>query len=54
MSGGIAPGAWFAGVVADASDGSTAYWVCTVSAVLAALAGLFIRDTGPTAGAGGH
>ena len=45
MSGGIAPGAWFAGVVADNSSGSSAYWVCTVSAALAALAALFIRDT---------
>ncbi len=38
MSGGIAPGAWIAGVVADGSGGSAAYWVCTVSAALAALA----------------
>jgi MFS family permease len=46
MSGGIAPGAWVAGLVADGANGSSAYWVCTVSAVLAALAGLFIRDDG--------
>src|ERR1700712_4451291 len=46
MSGGIAPGAWVAGLVADGASGSSAYWVCTVSAVLAALAGLFIRDDG--------
>jgi predicted MFS family arabinose efflux permease len=45
MSGGIAPGAWLAGVVADSSSGSSAYWVCTVSAALAALAALFIRDS---------
>jgi predicted MFS family arabinose efflux permease len=44
MSGGIAPGAWVAGLVVDAAGGSTAYWVCTVSAALAALAALFIRD----------
>ena len=36
MSGGIAPGAWLAGLVADGSSGSAAYWVCTVSAALAA------------------
>ena len=29
MSGGIAPGAWLAGLVADGSGGSAAYWVCT-------------------------
>ncbi len=44
MSGGIAPGAWVAGVVADSASGSTAYWVCSVSAVLAALASIVIRD----------
>ena len=44
MSGGIAPGAWLAGLVADGSSGSSAYWVCTVSAVLAALAAVFIRS----------
>jgi MFS family permease len=43
MSAGIAPGAWLAGVVADAHGGSAAYWVCTVSAVLAAMAGLAMR-----------
>ena len=36
VSAGIAPGAWIAGVVADEHGGSAAYWVCTVSAVLAA------------------
>jgi len=46
MSAGIAPGAWLAGVVADEHSGSAAYWVCTVSAVLAALAGMAIRDPG--------
>jgi predicted MFS family arabinose efflux permease len=44
MSGGIAPGAWLAGLVADGSSGSAAYWVCTVSAALAALAAVFIRS----------
>ena len=46
ISGGIAPGAWLAGVVADEHGGSAAYWVCTVSAVLAALAGVVVRDSG--------
>jgi MFS family permease len=44
MSGGIAPGAWVAGLVADGASGSAAYWVCTASAALAALAGVFIRN----------
>ncbi len=44
MSGGIAPGAWLAGLVADGSGGSAAYWVCTVSAGLTAVAALFIRN----------
>jgi len=44
MSAGIAPGAWLAGVVADEHGGSAAYWVCTVSAVLAALAGFAVRS----------
>lgn len=36
LSAGIAPGAWLAGVVADGPGGSTAFWVCVVSALLAA------------------
>jgi MFS family permease len=44
ISAGIAPGAWLAGVAADAHGGSAAYWVCTVSAVLAALSGVVVRD----------
>ena len=49
---GIAPGAWLGGVVADSSGGSAAYAVCTVSAVVAALAGLVVRPprTDPRAG----
>jgi MFS family permease len=43
MSAGIAPGAWLAGVVADQHGGSAAYWVCTVSAVLAGLAAAAMR-----------
>jgi MFS family permease len=49
MSGGIAPGAWVAGVVADGPGGSVAYWACTGSAVLAALASTAIRDRPQTA-----
>ncbi|MET0839011.1 MAG: MFS transporter, partial [Marmoricola sp.] len=44
MSGGIAPGAWFAGLAADSAGGSSAYWVCTGSAVLAALALTMVRE----------
>ncbi len=46
---GIAPGTWLAGVVADGSGGSAAYWVCAISAVLAAVASLAVRTTGRTA-----
>ena len=46
ISGGIAPGAWLAGVVADEHGGSAAFWTVTVSAVLAALSGFLIRDSG--------
>ncbi len=41
---GIAPGAWLAGVVADRASGSTAFWVVSVSAVLAAASGLMVRE----------
>jgi MFS family permease len=37
LSAGIAPGAYFAGVVADHSGGSQAYWVCAASGGVAAL-----------------
>lgn len=43
VSAGIAPGAWLAGIVADGSGGSAAYWVCAVSAALAAVSGLAVR-----------
>ena len=43
VSAGIAPGAWLAGVVADEVSGSAAYWVCTASAVLAAVSGIAVR-----------
>ena len=49
LAAGIAPGAWLAGVVSDASGGLAAYWVCTVSAVLAALSGLWMRVPAATA-----
>jgi predicted MFS family arabinose efflux permease len=47
ISAGIAPGAWLAGVVADEHGGSAAFWTVTISAVLAALSGILIRDSGP-------
>ena len=47
ISGGIAPGAWLAGVVADEHGGSAAFWTVSISAVLAALSGILIRDSGP-------
>lgn len=53
MSAGIAPGAWGAGVVADAAGGSAAYWVCVVSGLLAALAGVAV-PTGSAEGGRGY
>jgi MFS family permease len=44
VGGGIAPGAWLAGVVADDVSGIAAFWVSGVSALLAALSGLVARD----------
>jgi MFS family permease len=49
ISAGIAPGAWFAGVVADSSGGSAAYWVCVVSGALTLAAAMACRPA-PTAG----
>jgi predicted MFS family arabinose efflux permease len=43
MSAGIAPGAYFAGVLADHVGGSAAYWVCVVSGVCALGAVLLAR-----------
>jgi MFS family permease len=40
ISAGIAPGAWYAGVVADRSGGAGAFWVCVAAGVLAAVAAL--------------
>jgi MFS family permease len=50
VSAGIAPGAWLAGLAADAHGGASAYWVCTVSAALAAVAGFTMRDPGRSGG----
>jgi predicted MFS family arabinose efflux permease len=43
MSAGIAPGAYFAGVLADRAGGSPAYWVCAVSGACALAAVLVAR-----------
>lgn len=43
ISAGIAPGAYFAGVVADDAGGSAAYWVCVVSGGLTLAAALWCR-----------
>ncbi|HMY08041.1 MAG TPA: MFS transporter [Marmoricola sp.] len=44
VSGGVAPGAWLAGLLADDFGGNVPFMVCTVSAFLAASASLFLRD----------
>lgn len=43
VSGGVAPGAWLAGLMADQGGGNTPFLVCTISAFLAASASLFLR-----------
>jgi len=52
ISAGIAPGAYFAGVIADHASGSTSYWVCAVSGGLALAAALWCgpAPVTPTAG----
>jgi MFS family permease len=40
ISAGIAPGAWYAGVVADSAGGATAFWVCVAAGALATLSAL--------------
>jgi MFS family permease len=45
VSAGIAPGAWVAGVVADHAGGGTAFWVGSVSAVVAAVAVFAVPET---------
>jgi MFS family permease len=51
ISAGIAPGAYFAGVAADHTDGSTAYWVCVVTGVLTLAAAMLCRPSPAAAGA---
>ncbi len=48
VSGGLAPGAFFAGLLADRSGGSSAYWVCAAAGGLTVLAALACRPA-PTA-----
>jgi MFS family permease len=43
ISAGIAPGAYFAGVVADHAGGSAAYWVCVVAGVLSLATAMLCR-----------
>jgi MFS family permease len=43
ISAGIAPGAYFAGVVADHAGGPASYWVCVVSGALALAAAMACR-----------
>jgi predicted MFS family arabinose efflux permease len=48
ISAGIAPGAWFAGLVADHAGGPASYWVCVVSGVLTLGAALLCRPAAVT------
>jgi predicted MFS family arabinose efflux permease len=43
ISAGIAPGAYFAGVVADDAGGSAAYWVCVIAGVLSLATAMLCR-----------
>lgn len=43
ISGGLAPGAYFSGLLADRSGGSSAYWVCVVAGALTLAAALACR-----------
>jgi MFS family permease len=52
ISAGIAPGAYFAGYIADRASGSASYWVCAVAGGLALGAALWCRPA-PTALAAG-
>lgn len=47
ISAGLAPGTYFAGVVADAHGGANAFWVCTVAAALALAATWACGDAPP-------
>lgn len=44
ISGGIAPGAWLSGVLADEHGGSEAFWVCAGAGALALVATLLARE----------
>lgn len=44
MSGGTAFGAWLTGIIVDHNSGATGYYVCAVSAALAFVAALALRD----------
>jgi predicted MFS family arabinose efflux permease len=43
ISAGIAPGAYFAGVVADHTGGSASYWVCVIAGALTLAAAMLCR-----------
>jgi predicted MFS family arabinose efflux permease len=43
ISAGIAPGAYFAGVVADDAGGSASYWVCVIAGVLSLATAMLCR-----------
>jgi MFS family permease len=47
ISAGIAPGAYFAGYIADRASGSASYWVCAVAGGLALAAALWCRPVVP-------
>jgi MFS family permease len=51
MSAGIAPGAYFAGVVADHTGGSASYWVCVVAGALTLAAAMVCRPAPSAASA---
>lgn len=47
ISAGIAPGAYFAGVLADRTGGPASYWVCVVSGALTLAAAMLCRSAPP-------
>jgi len=49
ISAGIAPGAYFAGVVADDAGGSASYWVCVVAGILSLATAMLCRPAPSTA-----
>jgi len=51
ISAGIAPGAYFAGVVADDAGGSASYWVCVVAGILSLATAMLCRPA-PSTGDG--